>query len=733
MANWSSAVRAVLAAVIVTAADMAVSAEGAALVSSFPAWGWPLTPARSWAAPAARGGNGYDYYGGGGGAGGAGVALSGAGSLTNTGAILGGAGGTGGYGETANGAGGANGAGVALSGAGSVVNGTSQSTAALISGGVAVYAAAGSAATVTNFGSLVGSSSVSVQFMSNADRLIAEAGSTFMGGVQGGGGTLELANGSGTISGLGAVATVSGAEGITLMGFGHYVIDAGASFTLTGTNTLAAYQQVANYGTLLGNLTLGSSTDHLVLGADSVSGTIAGGGGTVRLAGGHGNLSIGRHSGVVGSSTAHFYGFGTYVVGAGGSWRSFAPVVTSGKKVVCEGRLEVLGAIRNAGVIEAALGGQVILTGATISAGGTLEAAPASTLTLNKATVEGGSLVTTGTGRILLGAGGETLDGTFRAVSVQGRLSLVAGGAATLAGSIALAGELTMFKGSLLTIAAAGATLSGGGKIYLSNSATNLIVGQSASATLTNSGDRIFGAGNLGGGSLTLVNGASGVIASFGSAGLTVDTGGATIQNAGTIEADHAGLTVKSALGNTGKLEAVGATLTLTGAITGAGSAAILSGGAVVADSAFNENVAFIGGRGSLMLAQSQAYGATISGFSRTGGTSLDLRDIGFVSGSEPTFSGNASGGVLTVTDGTHTAKIHLIGDYLGSTFTASSDGHGGTIVVDPAAPPAEPSTPSFVAAMAEIGARGAAGSSPISSGWREQPSTLTAPRAQTA
>jgi hypothetical protein len=36
------------------------------------------------------------------------------------------------------------------------------------------------------------------------------------------------------------------------------------------------------------------------------------------------------------------------------------------------------------------------------------------------------------------------------------------------------------------------------------------------------------------------------------------------------------------------------------------------------------------------------------------------------------------------VTDGTHTARIALLGNYLNSTFVASNDGHGGTAVVDP-------------------------------------------------
>ena len=36
------------------------------------------------------------------------------------------------------------------------------------------------------------------------------------------------------------------------------------------------------------------------------------------------------------------------------------------------------------------------------------------------------------------------------------------------------------------------------------------------------------------------------------------------------------------------------------------------------------------------------------------------------------------------MTDGTHTANIALLGNYLASTFTTSPDGHGGTNVVDP-------------------------------------------------
>jgi myo-inositol-hexaphosphate 3-phosphohydrolase len=52
----------------------------------------------------------------------------------------------------------------------------------------------------------------------------------------------------------------------------------------------------------------------------------------------------------------------------------------------------------------------------------------------------------------------------------------------------------------------------------------------------------------------------------------------------------------------------------------------------------------------------------------------------------QPGYSGNSSGGTLSVTDGSHTVNIALLGNYLASTFVASSDGHGGTSIIDPPA-----------------------------------------------
>ena len=118
----------------------------------------------------------------------------------------------------------------------------------------------------------------------------------------------------------------------------------------------------------------------------------------------------------------------------------------------------------------------------------------------------------------------------------------------------------------------------------------------------------------------------------------------------------------------------------------------------------------------------------------------VDLSDGHLVSGLSEreaatvaaTFSGTSAGGVLSVTDGTNTARIKLAGDYLGTTFTASSDGHGGTMVTDSAAQRALASPHAFVAAMARLSAPAGvalhAGQAPPS-----RAATLMAPHVQMA
>jgi hypothetical protein len=97
--------------------------------------------------------------------------------------------------------------------------------------------------------------------------------------------------------------------------------------------------------------------------------------------------------------------------------------------------------------------------------------------------------------------------------------------------------------------------------------------------------------------------------------------------------------------------------------------------------SPFSGSVTFAGATGTLKLDDSASFTGTVAGIS--GADALDLADIDPLKAQQPSFAGNSAGGTLTVTDGTHTANIALLGNYMASTFAPSSDGHGGTNLVD--------------------------------------------------
>jgi len=212
----------------------------------------------------------------------------------------------------------------------------------------------------------------------------------------------------------------------------------------------------------------------------------------------------------------------------------------------------------------------------------------------------------------------------------------------------------------------------------------------------------------------------------------TASNGTGAGANAGTILAAGGGVTIEGAVANTGHLAVNGGSITVTGAVTGSGYGEVVKGTLDFAG-AFNENVVFTSGStGTLELAHSIAYTTgRIQGLSTTGTNALDLADITFTSGvTKATFTGSATSGVLTVTDGTHTARIGLIGNYVGHTFTTSlGAGGAGTRIVDPAASGSSapsalaPPPHALIAAMAALGAQTGG-----SVGWMHDPQPLSRP-----
>ena len=98
---------------------------------------------------------------------------------------------------------------------------------------------------------------------------------------------------------------------------------------------------------------------------------------------------------------------------------------------------------------------------------------------------------------------------------------------------------------------------------------------------------------------------------------------------------------------------------------------------------AYSGSVSFAGATGSLAIDHSANFNGTIGGQLAIGDV-IDLADITAGAGATLSYSGNNSPGTLTVSDGVHTANIALLGNYTLANFTASSDGHGGTSIVDP-------------------------------------------------
>ena len=87
----------------------------------------------------------------------------------------------------------------------------------------------------------------------------------------------------------------------------------------------------------------------------------------------------------------------------------------------------------------------------------------------------------------------------------------------------------------------ANTTFSGGGRVTLDDNVNNYMFGSTATTTLTNKDNTISGAGVIGNGQMTLINQKAGVIDATGANALTLNTGGATIVNAGLLEATGAG------------------------------------------------------------------------------------------------------------------------------------------------------------------------------------------------
>ena len=234
-----------------------------------------------------------------------------------------------------------------------------------------------------------------------------------------------------------------------------------------------------------------------------------------------------------------------------------------------------------------------------------------------------------------------------------------------------------------LQIVGDGVTLEGGGQVTLSGAA--VIIGTGAAAVLTNVDNTISGAGQIGSGdgTLTLINETHGTIdANVAGGTFTLETG-TTITNNGVLETLNGG------------------TLQILDPVTGSGSA-IIEGGTMIFGAQSNMNVAFENGVGTptygeLVLGDAAGFSGQISGFVGTApdtahSDAIDLEGINYNSSSfSETY--DAAKGLLTVTDGSHSASLTF--DNFDGTLSFASDGNGGTLITDPPATRSSSPSPS--------------------------------------
>jgi hypothetical protein len=261
------------------------------------------------------------------------------------------------------------------------------------------------------------------------------------------------------------------------------------------------------------------------------------------------------------------------------------------------------------------------------------------------------------------------------------------GGSLTLAGAGGAQGPngvLSITKGMFM--------LAGGGL-----RAGSISIGNGGALVIANS-QQYTGANALGepiadNGAVTIQNSSSATLT-----GNISGSGAVTIQNsssanfAGSISGSETILIQNSAVGTFGNVTGSesfkiqnSAKAIITGAVNTTGSFSLANSSTLEFGSSDNANVAFGQGGSTLKLDHSLTapFAGTLSGL--TPNDTIDFADLAWTQGKmSASFSGNTSGGILTVSNGAQSAAIDLLGNYTQSSWHLSPDKTGGTSVVDP-------------------------------------------------
>lgn len=286
-----------------------------------------------------------------------------------------------------------------------------------------------------------------------------------------------------------------------------------------------------------------------------------------------------------------------------------------------------------------------------------------------------------------INAGGIQVDWGFTTITT------ISGGAQYVLGSA----SLTTINSGLQAVEGGGAasdtTIHGGGQdVYLGGTAINTtmdggiqsVYGGTAVQTTISNGALQYLHGSA---SVTTINdgGQQNVYADGAASGTTINAGGVQVDwgaaNGTTINGGTQyvwGSATNTSLNSGAQYVGSGGLATDTTIGTGAVEV-VLAGGTA-------GGVTFGAGYAGLVLEQSSVLTGSISGWQAN--DFIDLVDIQFDTvGTTLAYAANGgnTGGALTVSDGTRVATLHLLGQYSAADFAIASDGHGGTLITDPA------------------------------------------------
>ena len=457
----------------------------------------------------------------------------------------------------------------------------------------------------------------------NAGGTIEAAGAAAVVELQAGG---TITGGTLITSGVGAqIGVLSGSTG-RLDGLYAGAITLTGVFQVNDQAVLQLYGSLINKGTLSQDaVTTGSNTDINIVGQS----TTLSGGGKVLLS----NDTFNRIYGY----TTQLVNVDNLIVGSGqiGLGISSFSFVNEAKGIIDANQLVVTGSTattglltidtnttssygnlsQNAGVIEASAGGHLLLEDTAVLNTGTFTAVGTnSLLDLGGGTIIGGTIRSSSGGlvRVVSGYNVSTLDGiTSGAVTNSGTLAVEDTAQLNLDGTINNTGtieELAASNNTNIVMTTPIVTLTGSGKVTLSNFADNRIYGSASTYELDNVNNTISGAGQIGVGQMVLLN--TGTIDANQTVALTLNTGSQVMDNeaGGLLEGlGTGGLIVSSGiLINNGAITAGnGSSVTFQSSVTnsnaelgeltggswsaistGGGAVLAITGGAVVTNSA---------------------------------------------------------------------------------------------------------------------------------------------------